>query len=157
MVELFIRMKKNVLFVWLLVFLGFFSSCVSPSPPETAKPPPQTQAPPEKQETPDFTEAKARAMSAMDKARSVKAEVSVKASYDAAFSAYTEAESLEAVGSAGGIGKYLEAETAFLTAYDEAKVKQEEARRQLSRARDAIKTVEDAAAEFDREYAENSR
>jgi hypothetical protein len=93
----------------------------------------------------------------MNKAGSIKAEIAVKARYDAAFSVYTEAESLEAAGSADGIGKYLEAETAFLAVYDEATAKREEAQRQLSRARDAIKTAEDAAAEFDREQAENSR
>ncbi|MDR2068787.1 MAG: hypothetical protein LBP71_02845 [Spirochaetaceae bacterium] len=105
----------------------------------------------------DFTEAKARAVSAMDKAKSVKADVSVKARYNAAFSTYTEAESLAAAGSPDGIGKYLEAETAFLTAYDEAVVKREEAQRQLSRAREVIKTVEDDAAEFDRQQAEDNR
>jgi glycerol dehydrogenase-like iron-containing ADH family enzyme len=93
----------------------------------------------------------------MDKAKSVKAEVSVKARYDAAFSVYTEAESLAAAGSADGIGKYLEAETAFLAAHDEAKAKREEAQLQLSRARDAIKTVENDAANFDREQSEDNQ
>jgi hypothetical protein len=93
----------------------------------------------------------------MEKAKSIKAEVSVKARYNTALSAYTEAESLAAAGSAGGIEKYLEAEAAFLAAYDEALVKREEAERQLSRAREAIKTVEETAAEFDREQTEDRR
>jgi hypothetical protein len=91
----------------------------------------------------------------MEKAQSVKANVSVKTQYEAAFSLYTEAESLAAAGSAGGIKKYLEAETAFLAAYDEALVKREEAQRQLSRAREAIKAVEADASELDRQQAED--
>ena len=134
-------MKKHILLVWLLICLGLLFSCASQPPPKT----------------PDFADAKARAVSAMEKAKSVKAEISVKTRYDAAFSVYTEAGSLEAAGSADGIGKYLEAETAFLAAYDEAKAKRDEAQRQLSAARDAIKTVEDEAAEFDREQNEGGR
>jgi hypothetical protein len=90
----------------------------------------------------------------LEQAKSVKADVSVKAHYDAAFSAYTEAESLEAAGSGDGIKKYFDAETAFLAAYEEALAKREEARQQLSRAREAIKSVEDEAAEFERQRTE---
>jgi hypothetical protein len=93
----------------------------------------------------------------MEKAKSVKADVSVKAHYEAAFSSYTEAESLAAADSIDGIKKYLEAETAFLEAHDEALVKREEAQRQLSRAREAIKSVEDNAAEFERQQAEDQK
>ncbi|MDR2758691.1 MAG: hypothetical protein LBB78_04870 [Spirochaetaceae bacterium] len=149
---------------FLLILLGFLFSCASPPPPETPAVPPQApavppQAPaaPPRQESPDFKEARARAVSAMDKAKSVKADISVKTRYNTAFSAFTEAESLAAAGSAGGIGKYQEAETAFLAAHDEAIIKREEAQRQLSRAREAIKTVEDNAAEFDRQQAEDRR
>ncbi|MFP3091326.1 hypothetical protein LQZ21_13475 [Treponema sp. TIM-1] len=141
----------------LLVLGGFLFSCASPPPPETTAPPPQAPAKAPPQEKMDFAEAKARAVSAMDKAKSVKADVSVKDHYTTAFSTYTEAESLAAVGSADGIGKYLEAETAFLAAHDEAIAKREEAQRQLGRAREAIKTVEDEATEFDRQQAEDRR
>jgi hypothetical protein len=156
------RLKKSGLFV---VLLGFLFSCASSPPQERPAPPPpppaESPAPPpaapDRQKTTDFTEAKARAVSAMDKAKSVKADVSVKARYNSAFSAYTEAESLAAAGSTGGIEKYLEAETGFLAAHDEAIAKREEAQRQLLRAREAIKTAEDTAAEFEREQAEDRR
>jgi hypothetical protein len=151
-------------FLVLLVLVALFSCASSPPPPPPQTSAPQTPAsPPQPQKTPsqqqpiDFTAAKAQAVSAMDKAQSVKADVSVKARYNAAFTTYTEAESLADAGSASGIEKYLEAEKAFLAAYNEAVAKREEAQRQLTRARDAIKAVEDEAAEFDRQQAEDRR
>jgi hypothetical protein len=90
----------------------------------------------------------------MEQAKAVKADVSVKAQYAAGVSAYTEAEALAASLSPGSAEKYHQAETAFLSAYDQALVKREEAERQLARAREAIKTAEENAAEFDRLQAE---
>jgi hypothetical protein len=153
-------LKKSLV---LLVLLALCSCASSPPPPpqtpatQTPAPPPEPQKTPSPQQPIDFTAAKAQALSAMDKAKSVKADVSVKARYNTAVTAYTEAESLAAAGSAGGIEKYLEAEKAFLAAYDEAVAKREEAQRQLTRARDAIKAVEDESAEFDRQQAEDRR
>jgi hypothetical protein len=152
--ELF-AMKKSVFVCGLLISLGLLFSCGSTPPAEAPEPPPQAQGSPPKREPANFEEAQARAKSAMEKAQSIKANVSVKTQYEAAFSLYTEAESLAAAGSANGIKKYLEAETAFLAAYDAALAKREEAQRQLSRAREAIKAVEADASELDRQQAED--
>jgi hypothetical protein len=156
--ELLVRMKKNVLILFLAIALGTLFSCGSapPAAPPASPPLPQTppRADPPPQQTEDFAEARVRAVNAMEKAKSVKADVSVKAQYAIAVSAFTEAESLAASLSPGSIKKYLEAETAFLLAHDQSLVKREEAERQLARAQEAIKTAEENAAEFDRLQAE---
>jgi hypothetical protein len=86
-----------------------------------------------------------RATEAMDKAKSLKADVAVKKEFEAAQALFDEAEALSAESEEEAAQKYLEAEIQFNTAYEDAVAKREEALRQLNLARDAIKSVEDAA------------
>jgi hypothetical protein len=141
---------------WILctLFLAVLLSCASaPAPeapdPEAPVPPPETLA----ADTPadssaDSSAEKNRALEAMNKARSVKAEVAVKAVFDEAMTIYGRAESLVASGSAAG-NVYLEAEKNFLAAYEAALAKREQAERQLALAREAVKQAEETAAAFD--------
>jgi hypothetical protein len=138
-----IMMKKCIfgMFVWAVA--GIFFSCASAPPPE---------APAEEvRETVNFETAKARAVAARDKAREIKADVSLTDRYHAVEGIFAQAETLEASQSPQGIDKYLEAEKGFLECYEQARALREEAQRQLSRAREAIKEVEAEAAELSRE------
>jgi hypothetical protein len=136
---------------WILctLFLAVLLSCASApapeAPVEAPVPPPETHT----ADTPaDSSAEKNRALEAMNKARSVKAEVAVKAVFDEAMTIYNRAESLASSGSAAG-NTYLEAEKNFLAAYEAALAKREQAERQLALAREAVKQAEETAAAFD--------
>ncbi len=140
-------MKKLLLLLPILVFY----SCASA--PEKAVEP---VAAPVVQPAPVITAdmEKGRATDAMNKAKSVKAEVAVKKEFDSAMSIYNEANTLAAAGGEKvktAAAKYLESETLFLAAYENAKVKKEEAMKQLEKAKADIKNVEDAAAAMEAE------
>jgi hypothetical protein len=107
--------------------------------------------PPAATEAVDLTTAKNRADAALAKAKSVKADVSVKADFDKAQAAYTEAGGLASTSGDAAITKYLDAEGLFLVAHDAAVVKREEARKQLDKAKSDIKAVEDEAAALQKE------
>jgi hypothetical protein len=139
--------RKRIFGVFIAAVAGIFFSCAS------APPPPEKPA----EEPMNFGTAKARALAAREKALEIKANVSLKDRYQAVQGIFSEAETLEASQSPQGIDKYLEAEKGFLDCYEQARVLREEAQRQLSRARDAIKEVETKAAELDRNQAEERR
>jgi hypothetical protein len=139
--------KKRIFGVLMAAAAGIFFSCAS-APPPAEKP---------AEEPMNFGTAKARALAAREKALEIKANVSLKDRYQAVQGIFSEAETLEASQSPQGVDKYLEAEKGFLDCYEQARVLREEARQQLSRARDAIKEVETDAAELDREQAEEHR
>jgi hypothetical protein len=147
---------QGVLVCLFLVMLGACASAPPPSesPPE---PPPAVQRPAAEPESPSASGGAAerkRALEAMDKAMSIKAEVAVKDLFDAAQKALDEGDARAAAASAEDGGpprKYLEAEEGFLAAYDSAYAKREEALRQLQLARDAIKSVEEDAAAYEAE------
>jgi hypothetical protein len=84
----------------------------------------------------------------MNKARSIKAEVAVKAAFDQAMETYNRAESSAGSGLAAG-ETYLESEKLFLAAYEAARLKREEAQKQLMLAREAVKQAEETAALFE--------
>jgi hypothetical protein len=135
--------------VFIVVSIGFLFSCASSPDPEAENPPAQAPG------AADSSAEKNRALEAMNKARSVKAEVAVKAAFDGALEIYNRAESLAASGSAAG-NTYLESEKLFLAAYEDARAKREEAERQLILAKDAVKQAEETAAAFDEEQREDS-
>jgi hypothetical protein len=154
-------MKKIVLFkkvglLWLPLIALLFS-CASTAP-ETQTPPPQAAqeaAPPPAAPQPgDERAARERAVEAMNRAKSVKADVAVKDVYNRALGRFNEAESLAGSPAAGAYG---EAAREFLAAYDQAIVLREEALRQLELAKTAIKDVEDEAAGFDREQQDGDQ
>ena len=117
----------------LLVLLAFFSCKSAPATPPPESPPPAATK-----------SEKDRATEAMNKAKSIKAEVGAKAEYDQALTRYNSAES-----GTNANAEYLEAEKLFLAAYDAAFAKRQEAARQLELAKQAIKTVEADAAELE--------
>ena len=119
-------MKKMYLFLVLvyLVSIVFLFSCASGPAAETV----------------DLATAQSRAAAALEKAKSVKADVAVKPEFGRAQASYSEAQ-----GMAGNVAipKYLEAEGLFLAAHDAAVAKRTEAQKQLEKARADIKAVED--------------
>jgi uncharacterized iron-regulated membrane protein len=117
-------MKKFCLFLLCLAGIVFLFSCASG---------PATEAV-------DLTTAQNRAAAALEKAKSVKADVAVKPEFDKAQASYSEAQGM--TGEAA-IPKYLEAESLFLAAYDAAVAKRAEAQKQLEKAKADIKAVED--------------
>jgi len=101
-------------------------------------------------------EARDRAATAMDKAKSIKADVAVKDEYNNALSAFNEAEDMNKsnAGQESVIDKYMEAERLFLAVYDDALAKREEALKQMEKADSEIKEVEDEAQEYEKEVTE---
>jgi hypothetical protein len=150
------KLLKNML---LFTLFALIIACKS-APPETAPEPVPTPSEPARAEPapspppPPSTDGAAernRALEAMNKAKSIKADIAVKDEFNAAQNLFDEGEALLASSSGGAAQKYLEAETRFLAAYDSAYAKREEALRQLNLARQAIKSVEDDAAAYDEE------
>jgi hypothetical protein len=143
---------------WIFIVLSaglLFACASSPAPEGESSVPPQSSVPAQTPGTPDSSAEKNRALEAMNKARSVKAEVAVKAAFNEAMERYNRAESLAASGSAAG-DTYLESEKLFLAAYEDARLKREEAERSLTLARDAVKQAEENAAALDGEQGEDS-
>ena len=96
----------------------------------------------------DLATAKGRAGDALAKAKTVNADVAVKADYDMAQTSYKAAQGLEASAEAQAIQGYLECERQALAAHDAALAKREEARRQLDKAKNDIKALEDEDAQI---------
>ena len=119
-------MRKAILFLFVAVGAAFFFSCASGPPADAVT----------------LEAAQDRAQAAMEKAKSVKADVAVKADYNNAMTVYDGAKA--ATGEAA-IPQYLEAEGLFLAAHDVAVAKRDEARKQLDKARSDIKALEDEA------------
>ncbi len=97
-----------------------------------------------------LSDAKARAMSAIDKAKSIKADVAVKDEFNQAMQVFNNAESSA---EADAIKLYLQAEGLFTDAYNKAKVMRDAALDQLNKAKTEIKSAEDEAAAFEKERA----
>jgi predicted lipoprotein len=133
-------MKRNLLLTALAVAL--ITACASdPSP--AARPASKAPAVPEARQEPVPRE-QSRATEALNRAKSIKADVEYKEEFEAAQALFDEAESLKAVSEEKAAEKYIEAEARFKAAYETAAVKRDEALRQLDIAQEAIKSVEDA-------------
>jgi len=115
--------------------------------------------------------AKSRAVEAMERARSIRADVAVREDFNAALAVFKEAEKeidnankelvvrnfLEAeriVLNAETL--FLEAEELFLRAYETTRIKREEARIELNRARSEIRRVESEATGVAEELGEET-
>ena len=125
-------MRKVILFLFVAAGAAFFFSCASGPSAETVT----------------LEAAQDRAQAAMEKAKSVKADVAVKTDFAGAMTVYDEAK---AASGDAAIPKYLEAEGRFLAAHDLAVTKREEANKQLNKARSDIKAVEDEAEMLQKE------
>ena len=103
----------------------------------------------------DIGTAKSRAVDAMNKAKSIKAEVAVKDDFNNALNVFNDAEkdAAAATNVPATIDKYLQSEELFLAAYASARVKKEEAQRQLNKAKEDIRQVENNAEAFDKEQS----
>ncbi|MDX9800403.1 MAG: hypothetical protein RBT69_03590 [Spirochaetia bacterium] len=140
-------MKKLLLLLPIL----FLYSCAS-APEKAVEPVVAAVVEPAQVFTAD--KEKTRATEAMNKAKSVKAEVAMKDEFNKALGIYNEANTLV---SAGGekvktaAAKYLESEALFLAVYEKSKIKREEAVKQLEKAKAAVKNVEEDAAELEAE------
>jgi hypothetical protein len=131
--------------IWLLPLAIFFSCKSAPEPA------PLQPVSPVEQQT-DASADRNKAVEAMNLAKSVKADVAVKDEFNRALGVFNDAESLAASNSVPAAGdKYREAEKLFLDAHKQAVAKREEAQRQLTLAREAIKAVENDAAALDQE------
>jgi hypothetical protein len=124
-------MRKTYLFLLSFISIVLLFSCASA---------PTTEV--------DLATAQGRASSAMEKAKSVKADVAVKTEFGRGQTAYTEADGL--TGDAA-IPKYLEAEGLLLAAHDAAVAKRDEAQKQLQKAKSDIKALEDQEANLKQE------
>jgi hypothetical protein len=141
-------MKRNLLVTVLAAAL--IAACASEPQPaarsssraQSASRTPAAETPVRKEA---FPEEQDRATEAMNRARSIKANVEFKEEFEAAQALFDEAESLKAVSEEESARKYLEAETRFRAAYETAAAKRNEAQRQLDLALEAIKSLEDAA------------
>lgn len=129
---------------WLLPLVVLFSCKSTPAP----EPSPAGAV----EQRTDVTADRSKAVEAMNLAKSVKADVAVKDVFDRALRIFNNAESSAASGSVpAAVNQYREAEKLFLDAHAQAVAKRDEAQRQLSLAREAIKAVEEDAAALDRE------
>jgi hypothetical protein len=137
-----------------LAAVVFFSCKSAPAPePEPQPAPPLSAAEPQA----DVSADRSRAVEAMNLAKSVKADVAVKDAFNRALGVFNNAESLAASNSASAaVDQYREAEGLFLDAHKEALAKRDEAQRQLTLAREAIKSVEDDAAALDQEQRDDA-
>ncbi|MCL2480564.1 MAG: hypothetical protein FWF38_02520 [Spirochaetaceae bacterium] len=135
---------KKILIVLPFVILFLFSCKSAPAPDADGA---------NVQKAIDIVTAKSRAVDAMDKAKSIKADVAVSDEYNSALDVFNEAEKdAQNPGDLLAVtNKYLEAERLFLATYESARSKKEEAQRQLNRAKDAIKQVENEAEAFEKE------
>ena len=121
-------MKKFILFLFIAAGAAFLFSCASAPEPLV--------------DGVGIEAARSRAQAAMEKAKSAKADVAVKADFAKAETVYNEAGTMEGE---TAIRKYLEAEGLFLASHDAAVAKRDEANRQLDKARSDIKALEDEA------------
>ena len=106
----------------------------------------------------DIATAKSRAVDAMNKAKSVKADVAVKDDYNKALGVFNDAEkdASNPSNELAVINKYLDAEKLFLAAYDSAKAKRDEAQKQINKAKEDINRVESEAEAFEKEQKEGA-
>ena len=101
----------------------------------------------------DLATAKGRAVAAMEKAKSIKADVALKDEYNNALNVFDDAEKTAQTSKDEPvlIAKYLEAEKLFLNSYEGTRAKRDEAQRQLNKAKEDIKRVENEADAFENE------
>ncbi len=149
-------MKKLLLVLPFFVLFSCASAPVKENAADEAPAAAQTTAPaaPEAVTVETAEKEKNRAIEAMNKAKSVKADVAVKDEFGKALGIFNEAETLSASGAgnvAAAAGKYLESEVLFLEAYEKAKAKREEAVKQLDKAKADIKNVEEDAKAMEAE------
>ena len=142
-------MKKILVFLPFVILILF--SCKSAPAPT-----PATDAAPAIDTTvglADVEEAKKRAVNAMNRAKSVRADVAARENFNNALAVFDEAEKEipTAANMAALNTKYFEAEMLFFTAYEDTILKRERAQRELNRAREVIRQVESDAESFERE------
>ena len=140
---------KKILIVLPFLILFLFSCKSAPAPTDL------TDGTTVAEKAMDIATAKGRAVDAMDKAKSIKADVAVSDEYNSALDVFNDAEK-EAQNASNllvATDKYLEAERLFLAAYESARVKKEEALRQLNKAKEDIRQLENEAEAFDKEQS----
>jgi len=140
---------KKILIVLPFLILFLFSCKSAPAPTDL------TDGTTVAEKAMDIATAKGRAVDAMDKAKSIKADVAVSDEYNSALDVFNDAEK-EAQSASNllvATDKYLEAERLFLAAYESARVKKEEALRQLNKAKEDIRQLENEAEAFDKEQS----
>ena len=97
---------------------------------------------------------RAKAVEAMDLAKSVKADVAFAEEYNQAVSVLEAADAM--VGTETGVvvaEQFVESEKLFRAVYEKAKIARDEALRQLNKARNDIKSVEADAEAMEQEQA----
>jgi hypothetical protein len=134
-----VYMKNGLMILFIVASVALMISCATSS--GAAAPAPAPSAP-----VVNLDEARARAEAAREQALSIKADVAVKADFDNAANIFAGANSVET---------FLQAETLFIDAYDNAKILRDAALLELEKARAEIKNAEDDAAAFEAEQAEN--
>jgi len=141
---------KKILIVLPFVVLFLFSCKSAPAPTDNV-----IYGAPATEKAIDIATAKSKAVDAMEKAKSIKADVAVKDEYNSAFDVFNDAEKEAQTASnlLVAADKYLEAERLFLAAYESARAKKEEAQRQLNKAKEDIRQVEDEADAFEKEQS----
>jgi hypothetical protein len=142
-------MKRNWLLTAVVLVITLITACAS-DPPQNERPIPaaRSASAAQNQKKPAAVETeRSQASEAMNKAKSLKADVAVKKEFEEAQALFDEAEALSTKSEEEAAEKYREAEAQFNAAYNDAIAKRDEAQRQLNLALDAIKSVEDAAGD----------
>ena len=146
-------MKKIFVLFSIIAFVALMISCGSspeaaPEPAAPSVPEPAPAPAPDPSVPVDSSAARLRAVQAQDRARSIKADVAVKADFDNALNVFNAAET-----AADPIAAFGEAERLFTVSYDKAKVLRDAALSELEKAKNDIKAVEDDAAAYETERA----
>ena len=104
----------------------------------------------------NLTEAKNAAVTSMDRAKAIKADVAAKAQFDQAMAAYNDAEAAAAEATEKEpvlVQKYVQAQELFNAAWEVANTKRVEAQRQLDKAKADIQKVENDAQALEQQQA----
>ncbi len=148
-------MKKIFVLFYIIACVALMISCGSspeaapePAAPSVPEPAPAPAPVPDSSVPVDSSAARLRAVQAQDRARSIKADVAVKADFDNALNVFNAAET-----AADPIAAFGEAERLFTVSYDKAKVLRDAALSELEKAKNDIKAVEDDAAAYETERA----
>jgi len=120
-------MRKVILFLCMCVGAALLFSCASAPQTDGFAAPVSSDA------------ARDKAQAAMEKARSVRADIAVMDDFTTGQATFNLAQSLSGE---AAIAKYQEAEKLFLAAHDTTVAKREEANKQLEKARNDIKALE---------------
>ncbi|MDR2900194.1 MAG: hypothetical protein LBV20_01560 [Treponema sp.] len=136
-------MKKILVLIPIFLSVVFLISCGT-----TAESTPDPVTPPPSGASVDFSAERARAESARESARSIRADVAVKDDFNNAVNVFNTAES-----AANPAAAFTEAERLFNAARDKAQTLRDAAMSELEKAQAEIKNAEDEAAAYETERA----